>query len=285
MRARRNKNMAKMITIVLVVIMLIVGFAIGLVSSPFLVAQNTSTEDTVWNNIQKTGVIRVGTDPSWPPYELLDNSTNKIVGFEVDLTNAVAAQLNLTVDWQSVGFDDIITSVQQNKLDMGVSGFSVTPARLQQVSFTMPHSTTRAQVIMLQSKIGSLKITNITLLQDLKNLGLTVGTQVGTTEQQELQAAGVSIRSWIDFASAIQDMASANPSVQAVYAETPITTAWIAQYQAQGVPIGIVYDHPYYPCAFVVSKNANTFLDKFNGAMAQVIQSGQLDQLRAEWHA
>jgi len=285
MRARRNKNMAKMITIVLVVIMLIVGFAIGLVSSPFLVAQNTSTEDTVWNNIQKTGVIRVGTDPSWPPYELLDNSTNKIVGFEVDLTNAVAAQLNLTVDWQSVGFDDIITSVQQNKLDMGVSGFSVTPARLQQVSFTMPHSTTRAQVIMLQSKIGSLKITNITLLQDLKNLGLTVGTQVGTTEQQELQAAGVSIRSWIDFASAIQDMASANPSVQAVYAETPITTAWIAQYQAQGVPIGIVYDHPYYPCAFVVSKNANTFLDKFNGAMAQVIQSGQLDQLRAKWHA
>lgn len=285
MRAGRNKNMAKMITIGLVVIMLIVGFAVGLVSSPFLVAQNTSTEDTVWNNIQQTGVIRVGTDPSWPPYEQLDNSTNKIVGFEVDLTNAVAAQLNLTVDWQSVSFDNIITSVQQNKLDMGVSGFSVTPDRLAQVSFTMPHSTTRAQVIMLQSKIDSLAITNITSLQDLKNLGLTVGTQVGTTEQQELQAAGVSIRSWIDFASAIQDMASANPSVQAVYAETPITTAWIAQYQAQGVPIGIVYDHPYYPCAFVVNKNANTFLDKFNGAMAQVIQSGQLDQLRAKWYA
>jgi ABC-type amino acid transport substrate-binding protein len=285
MRARRNKNMAKMITIGLVVIMLIVGFAVGLVSSPFIVAQNSSTADTVWSNIEKTGVITVGTDPSWPPYEQLDNSTNKIVGFEVDLTNAVAAQLNLTVDWQSVSFDNIITSVQQNKLDMGVSGFSVTPDRLAQVSFTMPHSTTRAQVIMLQSKIDSLAITNITSLHDLKNLGLTVGTQDGTTEQQELQAAGVSIRSWNDFASAIQDMASANPSVQAVYAETPITTAWIAQYQTQGTNIGIVYDHAYYPCAFVVNKNANTFLDKFNGAMAQVIQSGQLDQLRAKWHA
>ncbi|MGD0406850.1 MAG: transporter substrate-binding domain-containing protein, partial [Candidatus Bathyarchaeia archaeon] len=203
--------MAKMITIGLVVIMLIVGFAVGLVSSPFIVAQNSSTADTVWSNIEKTGVITVGTDPSWPPYEQLDNSTNKIVGFEVDLTNAVAAQLNLTVDWQSVSFDNIITSVQQNKLDMGVSGFSVTSDRLAQVSFTMPHSTTRAQVIMLQSKIDSLAITNITSLQDLKTLGLTVGTQDGTTEQQELQAAGVSIRSWNDFASAIQDMASANP--------------------------------------------------------------------------
>lgn len=286
MRARGEiKKMAKTITIGLVVIMLIVGFAVGLISSPFIVTQNNSSTDTVWANIEKTGVIKVGTDPSWPPYEQLDNSTGKIVGFEVDLTNAIAAQLNLTVQWQSVSFDDIITSVQQNKLDMGVSGFSVTPARLQQVSFTMPHSTTRGQVIMLQSEINKLHLTNITSLQDLKTLGLTVGTQDGTTEQSELQAAGVSMRSWNDFASAIQDMASANPSVQAVYAETPITTAWIAQYLAQGINIGIVYDHAYYPCAFVVSKNANTFLDKFNGAMAQVIQSGQLDQLRTKWHA
>jgi polar amino acid transport system substrate-binding protein len=279
--------MAKAVTIGLVVLMLIVGFAVGLVSSPFLLAQNASTEDTVWSSVQKTGVIRVGTDPSWPPYELLDNSTNKIVGFEVDLTNAVAAELGLTVDWQSVSFDDIITSVQQNKLDMGVSGFSVTADRLEQVSFTMPHSTTRAQVIMLQSEINKRQLATRALnsLADIKNLGLTVGTQEGTTEQQELQDAGVQIRSWNDFASAIQDMASANPSVQAVYAETPITTAWIAQYHALGTDIGIVYDHPYYPCAFVVSKNANTFLDKFNGAMAQVIQSGQLDELRAKWHA
>jgi len=277
--------MAKILTIGLVVVMLIVGFAVGLVASPFILAQNASSSDTVWNNIQSTKVIRVGTDPSWPPYEQLDNSTNKIVGFEVDLTNAVAAQLGLTVDWQSVSFDNIITSVKQNKLDMGVSGFSVTPDRLEQVSFTMPHSITSAQVIMLQSTIDSKKIAALHSLEDLKSLGLTVGTQDGTTEQQELQAAGVQIRSWNDFASAIQDMASANPSVQAVYAETPITTAWIAQYHSLGKDIGTVYDHPYYPCAFVVSKNANTFLDKFNGAMAQIIASGQLDQLRAKWHA
>jgi ABC-type amino acid transport substrate-binding protein len=280
-----EKKMAKKITMIFAVIMLIVGFAVGLVASPFIVAQNTSGTDTVWSNIEKTGVIRVGTDPSWPPYEQIDNTTNKIVGFEVDLANACAAQLNLTIQWQSVSFDDIITEVQQGQLDMGVSGFSITADRLQQVSFTIPHSTTDAQVIMLQSEISKLHLTNITSLQDLKNLGITVGTQDGTTEQQELQAAGIQLRSWNDFASAIQDMASANPSVQAVYAETPITTAWIAQYQAQGVPIGIVYQHPYYPCAFVVNKNANTFLAKFDGAMAQVISSGQLDQLRAKWNA
>jgi len=280
--------MARKTTMIIVVVMLIVGFAIGLVASPFIVTQtSTSSTDTVWANIEKTGVIRVGTDPSWPPYEQIDNKTGNIVGFEVDLANACAAQLNLTIKWESVSFDDIITEIQNGQLDMGVSGFSITADRLNEVSFTIPHSTTSAQLIMLQSEIDKLHLTNssITSLADVKNLGLTVGTQDGTTEQQELQNAGVQIRSWNDFASAIQDMASDNPSVQAVYAETPITSAWIGQYQSQGTSIGIVYQHPYYPCAFVVNKNAQTFLAKFDGAMTQIISCGQLDQLKAKWNA
>ena len=47
---------------------------------------------------------------------------------------------------------------------------------------------------MLQSEVNKLHITNstITSLADIKNLGIKVGTQDGTTEQSELQAAGVS---------------------------------------------------------------------------------------------
>ncbi len=83
--------MAKILTVALVVIMLVVGFGVGLISSPFLLAQNSTTEDTVWANIQNTKVIKVGTDPTWPPYQLKDD-TGKIVGFEVDLANACAAK-------------------------------------------------------------------------------------------------------------------------------------------------------------------------------------------------
>ena len=80
--------------------MLIVGFVVGLVASPLLIAQNSATTDSAWTHIQQTGVIRVGTDPTWPPYQEVNNS--KIVGFEIDLANAAAAKLNLTIDWQSV---------------------------------------------------------------------------------------------------------------------------------------------------------------------------------------
>ena len=278
--------MAKKITVILVVIMLVVGFAVGLISSPFILAQNaSSTTDTVWNHIQSTKVIRVGTDPTWPPYQLLDNTTGKIVGFEIDLADACAAKLGYTIEWSDVAFDNIILSVQNGQLDMGVSGFSVTPDRLKEVSFTLPHSTTLGEVVMLQSTIDAKKITTVHTLEDLKTLGITVGVQDGNIEQQELQAAGVSIRSWSDSASPFQDMVSSNPSVQAVYAETPITSSWIAQYQAQGIPIGVIYSHPYYPVAFLTSKSAHTLLDKMDGALAQLIYDGTVDQLRTKWHA
>jgi ABC-type amino acid transport substrate-binding protein len=286
MTAGEKKNMAKIITIGIVVVMLVVGFAVGLVASPFLMPQNSSATDTVWANIQKTGVIKVGTDPTWPPYQLRDNVTGEIVGFEVDLANACAAKLNLTIQWNDVGFDNIILSVQNGQLDMGVSGFSITAERLDLVSFTVPHSTTLGQVVMLNSVMNAKHITaNLTSLEDFKTLGITVGVQSGNVEKDELEAAGVDIRSWSDSASPFQDMVSANPSVQAVYAETPITTNWINDFKAQGIQVSPVYSHPYYPVAFVVGKNSGTLRDKMDGALVQLVFDGTIEQLRAKWNA
>jgi drug/metabolite transporter (DMT)-like permease/ABC-type amino acid transport substrate-binding protein len=284
-RAWGELKMSKILTVALVIIMLVVGFVVGLVSSPFLIAQNSSTTDTVWENIQTTGVIKVGTDPTWPPYQLRDETTGQIVGFEVDLANACAEKLGLTIQWNDVGFDNIILSVQQGQLDMGVSGFSVTPERLDQVSFTLPHSTTEGQVVMLESTMTAKGITSVHSLEELKTLGITVGVQSGNVEQIELQNAGVDIRTWSDSASPFQDMVSANPSVQGVYAETPITTSWIAQFHTEGKTVDVIYNHPYYPVAFLTAKGSTTLLDKMNGALAELIYDGTVDQLKSDWHA
>jgi len=276
--------MAKIVTIGLVVIMLVVGFVVGLMAGPFLLPQSASSTDTVWAHIQETGVIRVGTDPTWPPYQMLDEN-NKIVGFEVDIANECAERLGLTIEWNDVSFDSIILSVQQGQLDMGVSGFSITSERLDQVSFTVPHSTTEGQVIMLDSTKAAKGITTVNSLADFKTLGITVGVQSGNVQQQELQDAGVDIRTWSDSASPFQDLVSANPSVQAVYAETPITTNWIAQFESEGIEASVAYSQPFYPVAFVVGKNSQTLLDKMDGVIVEMIIDGTIEELRAKWNA
>jgi ABC-type amino acid transport substrate-binding protein len=277
--------MAKKLTIALVVIMLVVGFGVGLVSSAFIIPPNSTAEDTNWSNIQKSGVIKVGTDPTWPPYQMINNETQQIEGFEVELANKCAEKIGLRIEWQSVSFDNIILSVQNGQLDMGVSGFSITPERLQQVAFTVPHSTTEAQVVMLKSVAEAKGITLLNSLADFKTANIKVGVQSGNVEQEELQNAGVSIATWSDSASPFLDLVSGNPSVQAVYAETPITTSWIAQLGAQGHDLVVVYKHAYYPVAFLTAQGSHTLLEKINSALVDLIYDGTVDQLKVKWHA
>jgi ABC-type amino acid transport substrate-binding protein len=276
--------MAKIVTIGLVVIMLVVGFVVGLMAGPFLLPQSASSTDTVWANIQETGIISVGTDPTWPPYQMLDNSGN-IVGFEVDIANECADRLGLTIEWNDVSFDSIILSVQQGTLDMGVSGFSITAERLEEVSFTLPHSTTLGQVVMLKSTMDAKGITTVNSLEDFKNLGIKVGVQSGNVQQQELQDAGVEIAVWSGSDEPFQDLVSANPTVDAVYAETPITTNWIDQFESEGIEARVAYSRPFYPVAFVVGKNSAMLRDKIDGALSEMIYDGTIEQLRATWNA
>jgi ABC-type amino acid transport substrate-binding protein len=266
------------------IIVAVLAFVAGLYTSPILLP-TSKAEDPIWDNIVETGTIKVGTEPGWPPYEFLNTTTNEIVGFEIELMEAIADKLDLTVEWQNVLFDTIITSVQSKTLDLGVSGFSVTADRLETVEFTMPHSTTEGQVIMLNTTKTSKHITTVTSLEELEDLGLKVGTQTGTTEEDELLAAFTQdslVKSYTTYLDALTTMKAG--SIDCVYAETPITSNWILEAeQKQEEPIVIIYTRPYYPVAFIANKDAHTLVAKINGALADIIAEGQLDTLKQKW--
>jgi ABC-type amino acid transport substrate-binding protein len=266
------------------IIVAVLAFVAGLYTSPILLP-TSKAEDPIWDNIVETGTIKVGTEPGWPPYEFLNTTTNEIVGFEIELMEAIADKLDLTVEWQNVLFDTIITSVQSKTLDLGVSGFSVTADRLETVEFTMPHSTTEGQVIMLNTTKTSKHITTVTSLEELEDLGLKVGTQTGTTEEDELLVAFTQdslVKSYTTYLDALTTMKAG--SIDCVYAETPITSNWILEAeQKQEEPIVIIYTRPYYPVAFIANKDAHTLVAKINGALADIIAEGQLDTLKQKW--
>lgn len=264
------------------VVIAVVALVAGLYASP-LVFPPSKEADPVWAHVTQAGKIVAGTEPGWPPYEFLNGTS--IVGFEIELTEMIAHDLNLTVEWRNIAFDAIIPSVKAMDIDLGVSGFSVTSVRLQEIQFTMPHSITEGQVIMLKSRADALGITTLTSLANLTQIGggLKCGTQVGTTQRAELlQVAPSALVTYNDFLLALQDMKRG--AIDAVYAETPITSNWILQAeQAHEGQIVVVFRRPYYPVAFVASKDADTLVAKINGALAEIIASARLDQLKQKW--
>ncbi|MBV9516463.1 MAG: ABC transporter substrate-binding protein, partial [Mycobacteriaceae bacterium] len=86
------------------------------------------------DKVKQSGKLIVGTDPTYKPNEYKD-SNGKIIGFDVDLLNAVAAVLGVTPDYRESGFDNIIPSIQGGSFDMGMSSFTDNKKREDQVDF------------------------------------------------------------------------------------------------------------------------------------------------------
>ena len=84
--------------------------------------------------IKSDGKLLIGTDPTYAPNEFLDTDGKTVIGFDVDLFNAVAAKLGLETEWQPSKFADIIPGVQSAKYEAGVSSFTINDERKQQAN-------------------------------------------------------------------------------------------------------------------------------------------------------
>jgi polar amino acid transport system substrate-binding protein len=89
---------------------------------------------TVPENIKSSGKLVVGVNVPYAPNEFKDPS-GKIVGFDVDLMNAIAATLGLTPDYRESDFEKIIPSIQGSTYNVGMSSFTDTKEREQTVDF------------------------------------------------------------------------------------------------------------------------------------------------------
>ncbi|MGN6425318.1 MAG: ABC transporter substrate-binding protein [Leifsonia sp.] len=107
-------------------------------SSTTNAASDVKKDDTLANQlpdkIKSAGSLTVGMDNTYPPNEYTDDN-GQPVGWEVDFTNAIAAKLGLKVNYAIAKFDNIIPSVTGGKDDFGMSSFTDTTEREQQVDF------------------------------------------------------------------------------------------------------------------------------------------------------
>ena len=76
---------------------------------------------------------------------------DKIVGFDVDMMNAVCDKLGYELQIDDMAFDSIIAAVQSGKADVGVAGMTATEDRKKNVLFSDSYATSH-QVIIVRSK-------------------------------------------------------------------------------------------------------------------------------------
>lgn len=85
-------------------------------------------------DLRDGGPLVIGVNVPYAPNEFT-NSEGEIVGFDVDLMNAITRTMGVTAEYRESEFDDIIPAVQDGSLDLGMSSFTDTLDRQKLVDF------------------------------------------------------------------------------------------------------------------------------------------------------
>lgn len=129
---------SKVAAIAIAVVLLLVGIGVGWVVSTLLVAPEPAPTSTI-EKIYRTGVIVVGTDAAFPPFENVNATTGQIEGFDIDLINEIAKLMGVRVDVRNTGWDPLFIQIPDRTLDMGISAMTITDVRNQTLLFSDPY--------------------------------------------------------------------------------------------------------------------------------------------------
>lgn len=149
-----------------------------------LLSANSAFADRL-DDIEKRGEIKIAVFDSNPPFGFIDETTNKIVGLDVDYANAIAKELNVKVELVPTNPANRIPLLTSKKADLIVANFTVTDERAKTVDFSLPYFATGQKFI---AKKGVLKTAD-----DLKNLriGADKGTVMEITLREKYPTAKV----------------------------------------------------------------------------------------------
>ncbi|MEP7056037.1 MAG: ABC transporter substrate-binding protein [Actinomycetota bacterium] len=230
--------------------------------------------------IKADGKIIVGTDSTYAPSEFLDADGKTIIGFDVDLFNAVAGKLGLKAEFVTAPFDAIIPGLNSGKYEIGVSSFTINPERK------------KAANMVSYFQAGTqwaAKTDNPTGVQPDDACGHKVAVQKATVQVDDLAARSKKCKDAGKKAITVdqypgQDTANAavvSGKDDAVLADSPVVAYAVTQSKGKLALLGDIYDSA--PYGYVVKKDQTDFADALAGALKAVIADGSYKTALSKW--
>lgn len=214
-------------------------------------------------------LLKVGSDTTSPPMESIDPATGKIVGFDVDVVDAICAKINCQAEFVTTGWDGIFAALQQGEFDLVASGVSITDERKKSMDFTDPYIVT-GQAVLMRVEDQGLSI------EDFKSQGKKLSAQANTTDAMvAADAVGKdNVIAYDTFSASV--IALKNKDVDGVVINGANSAAYEREFAGELVvgirelesdPLGLVF------------QKGDPNVDAFNEGLAAIKADGTLDKL------
>ncbi len=229
------------------------------------------TAESTLERIERTKILRVGTDATYPPFETINTANGRPEGFDIDLITSICNRLGWKPEFIVTPFDGIVPGLTGEKYDLIISSFTMTPERAGAVRFSDPYYDAG------QSIAVPLDNTTITTLADLS--GKKIGVQLGTTgERLARTLAEAEVISFENIGSAFIDME--NGKLDAVINDLPTSSKIISTRGRAKIVAKGLSDEKY---AMAVRLADTTLVAAINKALVELKQSGLIETLQRKW--
>ncbi len=209
-------------------------------------------------------VLTVATNAEFPPFEYFEGE--KIVGADIDMMEALAAKMGVTLEITHIDFDAALTGAATGKYDIALSGITANDERRKNMAFTDDYYVASQAVIVMAD--GEYKA-----VADLA--GKTISCQEGTTGEQYLLDNEYNVQSFKTGAEAISALTAGK--VDAVVIDDAVAKALSAKQEGKTV----VLDEPMTKENYAIATKLGNdeLVAKINAALAEIKADGSLAEI------
>ena len=232
-----------------------------------------ATEEASYTLV-KEGVLTNVAELGFSPFEYIDEDGNT-VGFDVDLSNAIAEKMGLTCEWlPNQAFDTLVPTIAQGgKADISIAGMTIDDTRLEEVDFSDPYLNSNQGIVALA---GSGETS-----ETLDAEGVQVACQTGTTGNSWIEE-NLPNATCVPLADVTAGMMGVSTGLyKAMVIDLPVAQNMIAESFSdlevvEEIPTGEQY-------GIAVSYDNPGLKDAINDALAQIEEDGTMDEIKQKW--
>tara|TARA_B100000767_G_scaffold260245_1_gene270705 strand:+ start:136 stop:903 length:768 start_codon:yes stop_codon:yes gene_type:complete len=145
----------------------------------FLIISTTVQADSRLQKILSSGELRVGTTGDWDPMTMKDPATNKYKGFDIDVMNQLAKDMNAKVKFVPTEWKTIVSGITANRYDISTS-VTKTPKRAEVAGFTDTYYKYGTVPLVLKKNLKK-----YSTWESLNNKKVTIATTLGTSQEEK----------------------------------------------------------------------------------------------------
>jgi polar amino acid transport system substrate-binding protein len=231
--------------------------------------------------IAKKGTVTVAADATYAPNEFIASNGHTVIGMDADLANAIFPLLGLKANLVNATFSTIIPGLTAGKFDVGMSSFTDTKAREQQVNFV---DYFEAGTSFFEKASGGPKVTTLSSI-----CGLKVSVESGTTEQSDAtgqekkcKAAKKTPDSVLVFSTQAEaNLALSSGRAQVSMADSPVAAYQVKQSSGEFKLVGQSYGVA--PYGIAVPKADGTLDKAILAALKDLVSDGKYAAILKKW--